>query len=634
MVEEKLTIAKTLCPRPMTADELADGQAEFLEVKKASGERVKLFRRGQSEGFINPRTVGTVQLDLSKPYQLRTFTPSLTTSTTEVLDGAVESHKAKKAIANFLVNLVGKTITYISETEKKVSVDVILEMLEGAGQGRMIEFSIPLEEYSSMSKFLRKTYPQCVVYNDEAFCELLAKKFGEIDEQMGDIISYRYNFGGWVSSPDGKLHFLDSSQPNVESDVLLKFDIEKAKGFLPIYRQLAEDKGKLAILLLFALWSGFAKFFEVCGLDLKGLRAALYISAPTGTGKTTLASIFTRALLKDPRKNSIRFEDTAANIEEQLLAGRDIPILIDDFYAQGTKVADAENERKASAVMRVAGDGQIRGKLGPDRKLRPDRLYRGSIICTGEYLALNTHSSILRCWQVFFCKGGISLGEEMGFLSSHIDITRSFLSEWIRYLEVNQDSIIKRLPEVLNRCEDLSRKALIGCKYARLETNLAALLTVASFFNDFCIQQLGIVPEQQLSNLLVEQAKDQLKSIEVLAPVTVWKKAMFDAVESGKLNIAVDENDFINTQTDGFFDPTGVLHCISGRLDKAVDSYAYDNRVGLKRTATLVKDLTDAGIIMLSPKGDCTYKYSKNRKNSPHRPRMYAICFKEDINNG
>lgn len=222
----------------------------------------------------------------------------------------------------------------------------------------------------------------------------------------------------------------------------------------------------------------------------------------------------------------------------------------------------------------------------------------------------------------------------MGFLSRHIDITRSFLSEWIRYLEVNQDSIIKRLPEVLNRCEDLSRKALIGCKYARLETNLAALLTVASFFNDFCIQQLGIVPEQQLSNLLVEQAKEQLKSIEVLAPVTVWKKAMFDAVESGKLNIAVDENDFINTQTDGFFDPAGVLHCISGRLDKAVDSYAYDNRVGLKRTATLVKDLTDAGIIMLSPKGDCTYKYSKNRKNSPHRPRMYAICFKEDKNDG
>lgn len=67
-------------------------------------------------------------------------------------------------------------------------------------------------------------------------------------------------------------------------------------------------------------------------------------------------------------------------------------------------------------ITRIIGDGRIKGKMGANRKLLPDRKYRGGIIATGEFIDLNTHSSYLRCWQLKFEANSINLDDNLSQL--------------------------------------------------------------------------------------------------------------------------------------------------------------------------------------------------------------------------
>lgn len=84
--------------------------------------------------------------------------------------------------------------------------------------------------------------------------------------------------------------------------------------------------------------------------SIYGLRSLLYISAPTGTGKTSLIKILAKALYVNQEDSILRFDDTVASLEEGLFNRRDVLTLIDDFYAQGNKFDDQTFKTKASMI--------------------------------------------------------------------------------------------------------------------------------------------------------------------------------------------------------------------------------------------------------------------------------------------
>lgn len=61
--------------------------------------------------------------------------------------------------------------------------------------------------------------------------------------------------------------------------------------------QISSEPSKLLMILLYSLWAYTAYFYEICGID--GLRSVLYLSAPTGTGKTSVAKILSSAILNN-----------------------------------------------------------------------------------------------------------------------------------------------------------------------------------------------------------------------------------------------------------------------------------------------------------------------------------------------
>lgn len=620
--------SRTYKATTMSQEKVEAGKTAWHTAKESGMTFLQKFKKGVTEGFKQPRTIGTTPLDLNNPYQRREYSPvPATVGSNLVVEEYRESESPTKSIANFILHVIEKVITYTSETEFSISIRVCVEMCETeyrAG-GETFFLEIPLEEYTSLGKYLSKYYPQCHIFNDRAFSENLAEKYRDIPGKM----AYRYKFGGWVRAPDRKLMFLHSGLPNVESDVFLKYDLELSRQFLPLYWQLADDRGKLLIILLFVLWAGLSKFYEETGMEAKGLRAALYLSAQSGTGKTTLITMLTKAFLRKGVSPCLRFEDTCASIEENLLVMHDIPSLVDDFFAQGSKHGDADYEKKASSIMRIVGDGLLRGKLGPDRKLRPNRKYRGSLLCTGEFVSLNTHSSVLRCWQVHLAKNSLNLGVPMDYLRKNDNVPRAFMAEWIKFLEDHQGEILSNLPLIQRQNEESSKAQLSGCQYARVIAHTATLLTIGQLFNYF-IRCLGLPEITDASELILAQAKEQLSLVENLAPHKLWYKAIRYAVDSGRLNISEDESGFIQNLCDGFIDSQGMLQCMSGKADEIVKKIAYDQRYGLHLNENVKKELVERGLIRPSSNGEVTYKFSKKRKVSPHRPRMYSIYLKED----
>lgn len=619
--------SRTYKATSMSQEKVEAGKAAWQAAKDIGTSFLQNFRKGVTEEFMQSRTIGTTRLDFNNPYQKRRYTPVSAISGRTEVKQIDEVEMPAKSIANFVIHVNEQVITYSTETEFTVSIRIAIEMKETelrTGGGTFF-IEIPLEEYSSLGKYLSKHHPQCLIHSEKGFAEMLAEKFLGIS----DRVVYRYKFGGWVRAPDRKLIFLHSGLPNVECEVYLKHNIELSKQFLPLYWQLSDNREKLLIILLFVLWAGLAKFYEQKGLESKGLRAALYLSAKSGTGKTTLLSILTKAFLREGASPCLRFEDTGPCIEENLLVKRDIPAMVDDYFAQGTRQGDADYEKKASSIMRIVGDGMLRGKLGCDRKRRPDRKYRGSLLCTGEFVSLNTHSSVLRTWQVHLAKNSIKFGVEMNYLQENTDVPRAFMAEWIKLLEDHQGEILDKLPVIQRQNEERAKAQLFGCQYARVITHTATLLTIGQLFNYF-IRCLGLPEITDVSELILAQAKEQLSLVEELAPTEVWYKAIRYAVDSGRLNLAEDESAFIQNQCDGFIDSHGRLQCISGKADDIVSKIALERRYGLKITEAVKKELVEQGLIRPSSNGEVAYKYSKKRKNSPHRPRMYSIFLKEE----
>ena len=299
---------------------------------------------------------------------------------------------------------------------------------------------IKKEVYCDAKKEILKAFPQCYVYDTGRFHEYLSWLYGDFNNEN---ITVFYKFGGWYKTPKGKHIYLNNALTNVSSSVTLQGSTDEARQFLELFLTISSEHEKILIILHYSLWAYLSYFYEICGID--GLKSVLYLSAPTGTGKTTIAKIVSSPLLNEGEKSVLRFEDTIASLQESLFNNRDIVSLVDDFYPQSDKNSEQSFKAKASMITRIAGDGVIKGKMGANRKPLSDRKYRGGIIATGEYIDLNTHSSYLRCWCTNLRANSVDFSGSISVLQGNPKLARAFFSSWILWLQKNQDFILQNL---------------------------------------------------------------------------------------------------------------------------------------------------------------------------------------------
>ena len=420
--------------------------------------------------------------------------------------------------------------------------------------------------------------------------------------------------------PNEKHIYLNNAMTNVSSSVTLRGSTDEARRFLELFLTISSEHEKNLIIFHYSLWAYLSYFYEICSID--GLKSVLYLSAPTGTGKTTIAKIVSSSILNEGEKSVLRFDDTIASLQESLFHNRDIVSLVDDFYPQSDKNSEQSFKSKASMITRIAGDGVIKGKIGANRKPLPDRKYRGGIIATGEYIDLNTHSSYLRCWFVNFSTNSVDFSGSISILRENPNLARAFFSSWIWWLQENQDFILQNLKTQHEKFLTLCKKCF-NEPYPRFSSNVATFLTINYFFDCFCRDCVIPYDMQRVQHIILSEAEIQLKMLQQYSPTEIVIKSIQDAIDNAYLNLAENENDFCTNNFDGFFTSDKII-VITARLEEIVEKYTTKMNFGVKITTALKEELARKNILE-EKNGETNFKFTKARLVSPKRPRIYKL---------
>lgn len=617
MSKKEISYEKTL---PIRAPSPNEEEAQLGSWKYYREEHpTKMLRKHGPKHFTTKTTPATrevkIGLESTVPMYNQYSTPIGTSMSHIALAVSQTNQQDENGIANFDFEIVGRFTRKSTQEADKEFVRIRLWRLDDR---KPIEMGVIINEYKDIKNKIRSKYPQCYIFDEEKFNRYASDKYHVAFDQLE--VTYCYDYGGWVME-NNRLVFLHNGMANVNADTELRIKHDLIDKFIPRYMTTSMLSDKLLLMLLYSLWGSLAIFYRKKGLY--GLRCILYLSAPTNTGKTSIAQILAKALLNPSCKSAFRFDDTKASLEENILNRKDVVVLIDDFYPQPNKIAEADFKEKASEITRIIGDGYVKEKMGPNRKPLPKREYQGCIITTGEYADLNTYSSWLRCWLMKFPKDSISFTDEMNELVESPDIAKSFFSAWVEYLEHEQANILFNIANWHKTFMDCAKENYPNAP-ARFLSNVAAFMVTAKIFSDFCNKRKIDIKKYDLMAVIKHEADEQWNLLRVMSPIEVIKEALNYAIDNGVLIVTDSEEVFKqNKDCDGFF-RDGWLHIITGKLDNIIMDYARKKQYGIRFDDDVKATLYDKQLIQ---KGDSGYnfKYTQKRTVSPQRPRIYKL---------
>lgn len=507
-------------------------------------------------------------------------------------------------LSNFAVSIV-EVRTIVKETgdERWLKLQIVTR------RGSFL-MELPYVKYINLKEILGEQHPECAVYQTaHAFRQYLHWVADNELEAAKEVTVYHKH--GWTHVA-GKQVYLQGNMPNVISAVTLEPDSQKAAQFLQLYGGLIRDDESRDVLLLYCLHAYVAGLFEQLGGI--GCRSVLCITAPTGSYKTAVATVLASALNPNP---VLRFDDTEASIEENLMAARDLLILQDDFYPHGDKTTVAAFKRKAMKVARIIGDGRAPAKMGQDRKPLGNRSYHGGVVITGEILDLTSHSSYLRSLCIRWNKGFINT-DTLTILQRDETLAKAFFSSWIDYVQKNVEILQMLVANPL-------------CNYggaARMESSFKALGIIAELFSDFANSIGHHVDYAVMINHVLAAIRTTESMANDFSPAEVAIRALMEAIENGPLVIVADKETFMQAAADGYYEGDGTVYLIGSRADDIVSRYAASHGCVASFDANVKAELAERGFLKKTGSA-FTVKFTKNRKVSPMRPQMLEINIKE-----
>ena len=526
--------------------------------------------------------------------------------------------------------------TYYITLERKVqeigphgSVDKYEVIITNASQE--LSYLIDVKNYYKLGSLLAAEYPELFVFpgHDEDFKTYSWIRVKEFCANAHTRSYKIFNLLGWYDS-GRTLQFmhagLKTSAFEVKGTLKLVPDRQKGAAFYNSFSMVAPPQVAL-MLLLYALYAYMAGMYQRCCAD-EGCRSVMYLAGMTGSGKTSLVKVLTAWLKKAGLSVELRFDDTLASLQENLVNNRDVLTLVDDFYPKAAKSAKTDFQQKAEEITRIIGDGLIKGKMGANRKLMGDRVYRGGIIATGEYVDLGTHSSYLRCFILNISKGDVNF-DRLSVLQQSPELAQAFFSEWIYWLEKTQQILFEKMP-VWQRVNLNTVRDSLQSEYVRLSVSIATLMTTADCFSEFA-QALGITFDVNLAKEIVLMQAQQMSAIaKVMAPEQVAMAAIIEAIENGNLKILPSKEGFKKNPTaDGYCEGGHKYWIITTKVRDIIKRYSESNNYSVEFTPTLRETLSNKGF-MASP---VETKFSQTIPGRTNRPRGYMFNIKEENKN-
>jgi hypothetical protein len=244
--------------------------------------------------------------------------------------------------------------------------------------------------------------------------------------------------------------------------------------------------------------------------------------------------------------------DTDNRLEQKVFYAKDVPIVVDDFCPEKHPGMAQDLERRASRLIRSAGNRQGRGRLRSDLTARKSYFPRGGVMATAEQLPNVPPSAMARILPIPFEKGAIDKEKLLKIQEQlHIfpRVTRSYL-EWIRS---KTDGLQERLRARFN---ELRSKARVT-GHDRLPEAVAHLHLGVEWGVAFLLEQKALDDAgagkilKEAWDVFMELAEEHARTIGDERPSLRFLAALTEALVGGRAWLADRETGKVVAGTSG-----------------------------------------------------------------------------------
>jgi hypothetical protein len=265
----------------------------------------------------------------------------------------------------------------------------------------------------------------------------------------------------------------------------------------------------------------------------------IWLQGMTGRLKTTVAAL-TLSHFGDFNYTTApaNFESTANALEKQAFLIKDALLLIDDYRPAGDRYEADAMRRKASRIIRAAGNRSGRSRMRTDTRLRDAYYPRGVLVVTGEDCPAG-ESTGARLWKTAFDEGTV---DTSALTKAQRDKTKLGLAmaAFIQFLALKLEGGTSWLLEAYRRSQELG-VGLGG--HLRQPQSFAYLLTGWVVFAEFAVGTGAVSQEEvarrltQVLDALQSAGEQQAHDVRELRPEIIFLEVIGDLFAAGEAHL-------------------------------------------------------------------------------------------------
>ena len=333
-----------------------------------------------------------------------------------------------------------------------------------------------------------------------------------------------------------------------------------------------------------------------------------FISGGTGTLKTTLAVLVMAHFGTDwsATKMPASFADTTNSIRMKGFAGKDVPMLVDDFHPFSNLRQKAVMDQKAHDIANAYGDYAERGRLRADLTQETAKPPRGVCLITGEDAPNVTESGAARFYVVEVKKNDIPISEVLQRVqaSASSGLLAGAMRAYIEYLaKIPEGELIKALADAFKKYRAEAQISLQGA-HGRL-AGAAAWLWIGLRCALNCFVSYGAITEAQGTDYfeigrraILENVSVQQEDMKQEKPSKMYIQAIYDLIASGACKLHPVASDMgVFDEIIGYHDDR-YIYLIPGAAYSAVFTYYRDQGSAFPISRLVLnKRLAEEGVI-------------------------------------
>lgn len=516
--------------------------------------------------------------------------------------------------------------------EGSIVINRILEIVHRDGSHTIAyEMRVNLPNETAIFQIEKKAYRHRMVKEIESQCttfalnKCLPNSWAIFDmflsrlAQRGNYeIKKYFDFSGWYrDDKNAGWIYLNGNMQNVKAKMHLpQTEVSGYQLGLTNLLAMVQNNPSLYIIFLFSHLGFTARLLQMAGIEPHFM---LYLTGKTGSFKTSLLKTLSGGIFEDTpyTTREARFYDTLAAIDEKIKERRDSLLLIDDYHPAATRTQQASMRNNLEHVIRVYGDCEGRGKLGPDRKLIKNEKICGAAWMTGEVADFSTYSDILRVITINIDEKTVSQ-EALSALQDNIEALKVYYAGYIQ--EIGKLFLVDRkvieIRKKKNRAE-LSQKLPLA---ARRYVDAALAL---NYINDLvwkAAEHFGVNNSQLMkaegAKMLDEFFRELVAVTQMQKPAMIFGKAVKELFNNDKLNLASSKDLYYQGYGEGYMDEERLL-LNTIYINDLFQKYCLERGLNIPRIER--RDLIDAGIILPGIE-----RTTKERKGG-QRPKIYGF---------